>query len=76
GENMRVLEWILDRAEGRAGAFETPIGYLPRADDLNLDGLDLDGAALQTLLTFDRDGWRAEFDSLGAYLDEFGARMP
>ena len=76
GENMRVLEWILDRAEGRAGAVETPIGHLPRADDLNLDGLDLDGAALQTLLTFDRDGWRAEFDSLGAYLDEFGARMP
>ena len=76
GENLRVLEWILDRAEGRAGAVETPIGHLPRADDLNLDGLDLDGAALQTLLTFDRDGWRAEFDSLGAYLDEFGARMP
>jgi len=76
GENLRVLEWILDRAEGRAGAVETPIGHLPRADDLNLDGLDLEPAALETLLAFDRDGWRHEFNHLGDYLSEYGARMP
>ena len=76
GENLRVLEWMIARAEGTAGAVETPIGYLPAEGELSLEGLDLDAAARETLFGFDRDGWRAEFQSIGEYLDSYGPRMP
>ncbi|RPE80951.1 phosphoenolpyruvate carboxykinase (GTP) [Vulcaniibacterium tengchongense] len=76
GENLRVLEWMIGRVEGRAGAVETPIGHLPRASDLNLDGVELSEEARARLFAFDRAGWQAEFESIGAYLDEYGPRMP
>ncbi|MFC4822053.1 phosphoenolpyruvate carboxykinase (GTP) [Dokdonella ginsengisoli] len=76
GENLRVLEWIIGRCEGRVGADETPIGYLPREGDLNLDGLHLPERAFDTLLEVDADGWRAEVDDIGRYLDSFGDRTP
>ena len=76
GDNLRVLEWMLRRADGTVGAVETPIGALPRAEDLNLDGVALSDEARALLFGFDRDGWRAEFDSIGAFLDEYGPRMP
>jgi len=76
GDNLRVLEWMLRRAEGEAGAVETPIGALPRIEDLNLDGVALSDEARDVLFGFDRDGWRAEFDGIGTYLDEYGPRMP
>ena len=55
---------------------ETPIGALPQLDDLNLDGLHLDDEAGEKLFGFDRAGWRAEFASIGEFLDEYGPRMP
>jgi len=76
GDNLRVLEWMLGRVTANIGARETPIGFLPRHDDLNLDGLALDNAALDTLLEVDEAGWRRELDAIGEYLDSFGARMP
>ncbi len=76
GENLRVLEWIIGRCDGRAEAVETPIGMLPRRSDLNLDGLALGDNAIEQLLAVDRDAWRREIDGIAAYLDEFGARMP
>jgi phosphoenolpyruvate carboxykinase (GTP) len=76
GDNMRVLEWVIERCKGTAGANETPIGNLPRAQDLNLAGLDLSPADLELLLTVDRDGWASEYASIGEYLDSFGARTP
>ena len=76
GDNLRVLEWMLRRADGEADAVETPIGALPRIEDMNLDGVSLTDEARDALFGFDRDGWRAEFDALGAYLDEYGPRMP
>ncbi|HSN70420.1 MAG TPA: phosphoenolpyruvate carboxykinase (GTP), partial [Steroidobacteraceae bacterium] len=62
GENLRVLRWIVDRCAGRAGAHETPIGLLPHAADLDLDGLDLDRSAVDQLLAVDTDAWRHELD--------------
>ncbi|MDE2176843.1 MAG: phosphoenolpyruvate carboxykinase (GTP) [Xanthomonadaceae bacterium] len=76
GDNLRVLEWILGRCENTAGAAETPIGRLPRPQDLDLDGLAVDPAALNALLAVDRDGWRAELAGIGEYLDSYGARLP
>ena len=60
GDNMRVLLWILDRCEGKVDAVESPIGYLPKKEDLNLDGLDISDAELDELLTVDKDVWLDE----------------
>jgi phosphoenolpyruvate carboxykinase (GTP) len=76
GDNMRVLEWILRRCEGSVAAQDTPIGLLPRREDLNLDGLGLDAATIDQLLQIDRAGWKREFAAIGDYLEEFGARTP
>jgi phosphoenolpyruvate carboxykinase (GTP) len=76
GDNLRVLGWIIDRCTGRLPANETPIGFVPRAGDLNLSGLTLDSATLGQLLDVDRSAWHAEIDDVGRYLDEFGGRLP
>jgi phosphoenolpyruvate carboxykinase (GTP) len=76
GENMRVLDWIIKRCEGRAGCIETPIGKLPRPGDLNLDGIDVPAATLNALLEVDVAAWRTEIAEVGAYLDSFGDRTP
>jgi phosphoenolpyruvate carboxykinase (GTP) len=76
GDNLRVLEWMIKRVEGRAGAVETPIGALPKVDEINLAGVALSDEARERLFGFERDGWRAEFESIGSYLGEYGPRMP
>ncbi|MCC5795275.1 MAG: phosphoenolpyruvate carboxykinase (GTP) [Chromatiales bacterium] len=76
GENLRVLRWIIDRCEGRSGAQETPIGHLPRAADLDLDGLEIASETIEQLLSVDPDSWQAEFAHLEEYLQEFGSRVP
>ena len=76
GDNLRVLEWMLRRVAGDAGAIETPIGHLPRPTDLDVEGLGLDDATLQQLLEVDREGWKAEMESIGEFLDTFGERTP
>jgi phosphoenolpyruvate carboxykinase (GTP) len=59
-ENMRILKWIVDRTRGRAAARETPIGWMPRYEDLEWGGLSLAEDQFEELLTFDRDAWRQE----------------
>ena len=76
GDNLRVLEWILKRVEGTAGAMETPIGHVPHVADLNIRGLDLHPAALEQLLHVDREGWQAELQAIGEYLSGYGERAP
>ena len=76
GDNLRVLEWMIKRVEGKAGAQETPIGQLPLEGELNLEGLELDDEAREKLFGFDRAAWAAEFAGIGHYLDEYGPRMP
>ncbi|GAB1596555.1 phosphoenolpyruvate carboxykinase (GTP) [Lysobacter claricitrinus] len=76
GDNLRVLEWMIKRVEGSADASETPIGALPREQDLNLDGVTLSDEARAKLFGFDHAGWTAEFASIGDYLREYGPRMP
>jgi phosphoenolpyruvate carboxykinase (GTP) len=76
GENLRVLSWIADRCDGKVEAVEAAIGYLPRAQDLDVSGLNIDNATLQTLLAVDPTAWRQEIESIGKYLDEFKDRVP
>jgi phosphoenolpyruvate carboxykinase (GTP) len=76
GENLRVLKWIADRCDGNAEAIETPIGLVPRKQDLDTSGLNMDSSTLETLLSIDPAAWRQEVDAIGAYLDEFGSRVP
>ncbi len=76
GDNLRVLEWMLKRVDGSAGAQETAIGNLPLVDELNLDGLSLSEEARSKLFGLDHAGWQAEFASIGEYLNEYGPRLP
>ncbi len=76
GDNMRVLEWILARCAGTAGAVDTAIGALPRPTDLNTAGLDLAPGALEELLTVHPDGWYEVMENVSEYLASFGSRMP
>jgi phosphoenolpyruvate carboxykinase (GTP) len=76
GENLRVLRWVADRCDGKAEAIETPIGFVPRKQDLDIAGLNMDTSTLETLLSIDPAAWRQEVDAIGKYLDEFGSRVP
>ncbi|MCG8368972.1 MAG: phosphoenolpyruvate carboxykinase (GTP), partial [Proteobacteria bacterium] len=76
GENIRVLEWIIERCEGRAGAEETPIGFLPHAGALNTRGRDIARETLDELLTVHAAQWREEMASVLEYLESYGDRLP
>ncbi len=76
GENLRVLRWIIARCEGRVGADETPIGHLPKPDDIDRTGLNLSREALAGLLTIDAAQWRNEMHEIGKYLEDYGNRLP
>jgi phosphoenolpyruvate carboxykinase (GTP) len=76
GDNLRVLRWIIERSKGSAPARETAIGQLPRAEDLDTRGLEVTREALDDLLSVSPALWREEFEGIGAYLAEFGERLP
>jgi phosphoenolpyruvate carboxykinase (GTP) len=76
GDNLRVLAWMLDRAAGKAAATDSPIGFLPRAEDLNVSGLSINSEALHELLTVDRTLWRKETADMRQYLKQYGERLP
>jgi phosphoenolpyruvate carboxykinase (GTP) len=76
GENLRVLRWIIDRCENRVGARETPIGWLPHADGIDTEGLDVNEETMQALLAVNVDQWKHEMDSIGKYFSGFGDRLP
>lgn len=76
GENLRVLEWILDRCAGKADAVDTPIGRLPQGTDLDTRGLNLAPDTLERLLNVDPADWLEELSEIRGYLSEFGDRLP
>jgi phosphoenolpyruvate carboxykinase (GTP) len=76
GDNLRPISWILDRCAGRAEAKETAIGFLPRPQDLNTQGLDIQPAVLEELLSVKPDAWRKEVSDIRTYLGEYGSRTP
>jgi phosphoenolpyruvate carboxykinase (GTP) len=76
GENMRVLEWILDRIHGAAGAHETPVGLVPAPEDLDLNGLEISHDRLRAALAIDTNEWKTEVASAGEFFDKIGASLP
>jgi len=76
GENLRVLQWVIDRCRGRAKGVESPIGYLPDRSELNTKGLDLSKDALDRLLAIDRNGWAEALRSQSEFFARFGDRLP
>jgi phosphoenolpyruvate carboxykinase (ATP) len=75
GDNLRVLDWIIDRCEDNAPADDTPIGYVPRPQDINLEGLDLSKDSLNELLEIDREQWRKETELIEEHYAKFD-RLP
>ena len=73
---MRVLEWIIQRCLGEAGAVETPVGAVPADGAINTTHLDIDPATLKALSAIDRQGWQQELDQIEDYLRSYGERVP
>ena len=77
GDNMRVLMWILARCEGKVDADITPIGYVPKAEDINIEGLnDITLDTIKNLLTVDVDSWLADVENIKDFYAQVGARVP
>lgn len=76
GENLRILEWIIDRCRGRVEARETPIGYIPRLEDIDLTGLSLRPEALEKLFYIDREEWKSELEEQKKFFKIFGQDLP
>ena len=76
GDNLRVLEWIIERATGDAPSKETPIGYLPTEDALDLKGLDLEKGVMDTLLEVNKEAWLKEYDEISEFFKKFGDELP
>ncbi len=76
GDNVRVLIWMAQRIKGKGKAVETPIGYVPTADGLMLDGLNISKENLDQLLAVNPDDWKAELQEHQAFLTTFGEDLP
>ncbi|MGN0796433.1 MAG: phosphoenolpyruvate carboxykinase domain-containing protein, partial [Christensenellales bacterium] len=76
GDNMRVLDWIIKRCEGAVDATETAIGYIPKAEDINLNGLDIDIETLKGLLSVDNEMWKKDVEGIEEFYKKFGDKLP
>jgi phosphoenolpyruvate carboxykinase (GTP) len=78
GENSRVLAWIFRRAEGKADAVETPIGFVPPVGEggINIDGLDISEETMAALLEVDTDAWREQLSQMHEHYEKFGDQLP
>ena len=76
GDNMRVLDWILKRCEETVDADETAIGYVPKPEDINLEGCSVDKETLKGLLNVDSETWKKEAEGIKEFYKKFGDRLP
>lgn len=76
GDNMRVLDWIIRRTEGKADAVETPIGYVPRPEDIDLTGLDMTTDDVANLLTVDKELWKEDAEGIEQFYAKLGDKLP
>lgn len=76
GENSRVLKWVAERCDGSRDAVQTPIGYMPRPEDLDTRGLDLPSEDLEAITTINPHEWRAELEAIEEHFKGYGPKMP
>jgi len=75
-ENLRILEWVLDRCNNKVNAMETPIGYLPYAFDIDMTGLNLSKGALEKLLKVEKSEWLEELKGVHKFFGNFKNDLP
>jgi phosphoenolpyruvate carboxykinase (GTP) len=77
GDNMRVLKWILDRVQGKGGANESPIGFVPRPEDIDTKGLEgVSNGTMQELLAVKPEEWKKELAAQEEFFKTLGEDMP
>ena len=76
GQNMRILKWIFERCAGRSDAAETPLGFVPRYDDLDWNGIDFGARQFSSVMDVDLSQWERELQSHDAFFDRLGAKRP
>ena len=76
GDNLRVIDWVLRRAFGETDAVESPLGWLPRVEDIDMEGTDVSKATLEELLTVDKDLWKQECAGIREFYAKFGDKLP
>jgi phosphoenolpyruvate carboxykinase (GTP) len=75
-ENLRILEWIVDRCDNEVDAENTPIGYIPRPDDIDLTGLSLPAQTLEKLFHIDKKSWSEELEGINRFFKQFKKDLP
>lgn len=76
GDNSRVLKWVIERIEGTADAVETPIGYVPTGDSLDLSGMDMTPADVEAAVRVDPEEWKKELAGIEEWYARFGESLP
>ena len=76
GDNMRVLDWILQRCEDKVEARETAIGYVPYAKDINIEGLDITVDTIEGLLSVEKESWLEDVENIKSFYAQVGDRVP
>lgn len=76
GENSRVIKWVIERLEGTADAVETPIGFVPTGDSLDLTGLDMSPAEVEAAVRVDAAEWAEELEGIEQWYERFGESLP
>jgi phosphoenolpyruvate carboxykinase (GTP) len=75
-DNSRVLKWMCERVDGRVGAQESPVGLLPKEDDLDLKGLDISPEDMKELMNINPNKWKEELPDIEQHFSTFGNRLP
>ena len=76
GDNIRVFKWIIERINNKIGARETPVGYMPNVNDLDLKGLSISKEKIESLFAVKSDEWQNEVEAAEAFFGKFGDRIP
>ena len=76
GDNFRVLLWILDRCAGKVDAVDTAIGYIPKAEDIDIEELNISLDTIRDLLSVDKEHWLEDIDNIKAFYDKIGKTVP